>query len=173
MVNSFLTPTQCKPFRARLCVQELLSEMKVCSIDVNLVCVYMVLGNHVQREGIFADLGNFECTDSFLGYCFWYLMKEVFIPAAEDNREYFATYELTLPAQSTLNDTAALSEAYKRLLTKRGEECARRSDDLECLVVASKRDLLQYFFVTCAPHAPYETPMSNADTDEDRVCFEA
>ena len=79
----------------------------------------MVLGNHVQHEGLFADLGNFDCTDAFLGYSFWFLVKKVFLIAAEDNLEYFANYELPAPAHSQMTDTAALSEKYQGYLTKR------------------------------------------------------
>ena len=150
MVNNFLTPTLCAPFRARLSVPELLSELKASFIDINVVCVYMVLGNHVQHEGLFADLGNFDCTDAFLGYSFWFLMKEVFLTAAEDNLEYFAKYELPAPAHSPLTDTAALCEKYQGYLRKRVGECERRCEELVGSVVVSKRNLHQYFNVTCA-----------------------
>ena len=173
MVKNFLTPTQCAPFRAQLSVPDLLSELKACFIDINLVCVYMVVGNYVQHEGIFADLGNFDCTDAFLGYSFWLLMKEVFLIAAEDNLECFANYELPAPAHSQLTGTSTVCEKYQCYLTKRVAECERRREELVGSVVVSKRDLHQYFFAPCAPQAHDETPLPDADSPLEHEIFAA
>jgi hypothetical protein len=175
VVSLFLNATICAPFRARLDVNELLMDLKASFIDVNLVCAYMILGNQVQHEDIFADVHEFSCSDPFLGYCFWFLKKEVFVSAAEENLEHFARFELSATTQATSSNKEALIDRYENHLVAVSEESERRCKNFlqQNAVPPAKRDLFRYFFVSCTAQAPSPKTDAGSDAGFERVVHEA
>ena len=169
IVSPFLDASTCAPFRTRSHVGELLRELKACSIDMNLVCAYMVLGNVTHHEGIFKDTCEFKSGDPFLGYCFWFLIKQVFIEAAKENKGEFAVYELPAVEAETLTGSPAIGARYDRYLEALNNTADIKITELQRKVQEDKRDLFQYFFLNVSPGSTGRNSSAEEHSVEDTL----
>ena len=149
-----MDPVKTPPFRVRENSTELYKELKGVSVDVHLVCAYMVLGSQWKKECLFADIQEFSCTDPFLGYCYWFLMDEVFLKAAEENvncipgTEY-AEEGTQLLLSGTMNDDQ--KRQYEANLRRLSIVARSRYDFYSKSVKEEKQDLFEHYFLTCNP----------------------
>ena len=165
MVSSFINTGVACTYRTREDTRQLQVELKALFIDVNLVCAYMVLGSVVNNKGLFKDVDDFTSSDPFLGYCYWFLIKEVFLKAAKENVNDIPGFEVTSAIVGSVSGADMLSR-YEQHISLYSQQSESKIDKMVDKMPLEKRDLFEYYFLKC-------TPEIEATPEDEREIFEA